>query len=79
MISLFYNAGTRIVAQVALMLAGYYAEGQTKAFGCVHDELPQVLELLKQYKLLEENDFCNQAEMSAWLHRVADILDQLWD
>jgi len=77
--SFFYDACSQILTQVALVLAGYYAEAHTDAFACEHNELPEVAALLERYKALKEGAFSDTDDCQAWLLDVAAILTQLWD
>ena len=79
MSSFFYDACSQIVAQTALVLAGYYAEAQTDAFACEHLELPQVADLLERAKMCKENGYCDTEILQEWLVDVAAILPELWD
>ena len=79
MSSFFYDACSQIVAQTALVLAGYYAEAQTDAFACEHLELPQVAALLERYQAFKEDAFSEPVALQEWLVDVAAILPQLWD
>ena len=77
--SFVYDAGAQIVAQVALVLAGYCAEAQTDAFACEHAELSEVADLLERAKRCKEDFYSDTEILQAWLADVAAILPQLWD
>ena len=77
--SYYYNAGFEIMRATALVLRGFELEFEAGDFGCEHPEMPKVKALLESYQEIANEGFTDCAVMASWLHRVADVLDQLWD
>jgi len=77
--SLFHDACSQIIKQVAIILTGYVAEFDAGNFSCQHEEMDTVRKLLAEYDNIARQGFAGGGLMRSWLRDVAELLPSLWD
>ena len=62
-----------------MILEEYYKEEKKGNFQYKHEEMPDVKDLLNQYRIIERNQFKDFIKMAKWLEDVALLIPSLWD
>lgn len=78
-ISRYASANVLIIKTTAMVLEEYYKEEKKGNFQYKHSEMPEVKDLINQYRIIEKNQFKDFIKMSNWLEDVAVLIPSLWD
>ena len=75
----FYEAGVAVLQQAVVPLRMHVNAYHAGKFFGIHEEIGEIEDLISQYERLEREGFMELDECAAWLHKVADMLPNLWD
>ena len=74
-----YETVANLVVVVSTELQRFAHAYDTGEFHCVHDEMPEVRDLISRAAELQDDAFCDLDAVQSWLLDVAIVSPRLWD
>lgn len=74
-----YETVANLVVVIAVELRKFVDAYKTNQFYGVHDEMPQILDLIARAQDLQDSAFDDLDAVQSWLLDVAIVGPQLWD